>query len=617
MKIAGLGRISELFILASVCSDVRRVSPFPVTLWGQLRRQSPRYALGVGLLALYQYSQYWFDTRLQIAVDAATKGNRELALMLGVSLTLVALGAFFVRVWSRVAMFNGGRIAEYELRQALLERLHALGPSFYRRMSTGQIMTRVTNDLVQVRMLLGFAILNLVNTVFGFISAFSVMLGISWKLTFASLATLPLLTLVTMRFSRQMFGKMRSNQEAIGKLSERVQSSIAGVRVVRAFGLEGREQSEFQKSNLDYLEKNLSLAKLRGAMGPVMQGITSVGILIVFWFGGYLMLKGEISSGGFLAFYRALARLSWPLMALGFLVSLVQRGRASYARLTDIYSAVPDVVDGKKTLPGKLRGQLEVRDLSFKYGDAEILRHVSFELREGSSLAIVGRTGSGKSTLAILLARLEDTPRASVFLDGVDICDLPLSTVRSAVGYAEQTAFLFSTTAGRNIGYVLPDPDTELALQTIREAAKEARILDEVLGLPDGFDTVVGERGVQLSGGQKQRIALARGFVADAKILVLDDPLSAVDARTETAILEAIDRQRARRGLILITHRVAAAERCDQILVMDRGRVVERGTHAELVNSGGLYAVFAEEQRIERELEILSHEGSDAVAVGA
>ncbi len=593
-----------------------RVSPFPVTLWGQLRRQSPRYALGVGLLGLYQYSQYWFDTHLQIAVDAATKGNRELALTLGVSLTLVALGAFFVRVWSRVSMFNGGRIAEYELRQALLERLHALGPSFYRRMSTGQIMTRVTNDLVQVRMLLGFAILNLVNTVFGFISTFSVMLGISWKLTLASLATLPLLTLVTMRFSRQMFGKMRSNQEAIGKLSERVQSSIAGVRVVRAFGLEGREQSEFQKNNLDYLEKNLSLAKLRGAMGPVMQGITSVGILIVFWYGGYLMLKGQISSGGFLAFYRALARLSWPLMALGFLVSLVQRGRASYARLTDIYSAVPDVVDGKKTLPGKLRGQLEVKDLSFKYGEAEILRHVSFELHEGSSLAVVGRTGSGKSTLAILLARLEDTPRASVFLDGVDICDLPLATVRGAVGYAEQTAFLFSTTAGRNIGYVLPDPDTELALQTIREAAKEARIFDEVLGLPDGFDTVVGERGVQLSGGQKQRIALARAFVADAKILVLDDPLSAVDARTETAILEAIDRQRARRGLILITHRVAAAERCDQILVMDQGRVVERGTHAELVKAGGLYSIFAEEQRIERELEILSQEGSDAVAVG-
>ncbi len=594
-----------------------RVSPFPVTLWGQLRRQSPRYALGVGLLGLYQYSQYWFDTRLQIAVDAATQGNRELALTLGVSLTLVALSAFFVRVWSRVAMFNGGRIAEYELRQALLERLHALGPSFYRRMSTGQIMTRVTNDLVQVRMLLGFAILNLVNTVFGFISTFSVMLGISWKLTLASLATLPLLTLVTMRFSRQMFGKMRSNQEAIGKLSERVQSSIAGVRVVRAFGLEGREQSEFQKNNLDYLEKNLSLAKLRGAMGPVMQGITSVGILIVFWYGGYLMLKGQISSGGFLAFYRALARLSWPLMALGFLVGLVQRGRASYARLTDIYSAVPDVVDGGKTLPGKLRGQLEVRDLSFKYGEAEILRHVSFELQEGSSLAIVGRTGSGKSTLAILLARLEDTPRASVFLDGVDICDLPLATVRGAVGYAEQTAFLFSTTAGRNIGYVLPDPDTELALQTIREAAKEARILDEVLGLPDGFDTVVGERGVQLSGGQKQRIALARAFVADAKILVLDDPLSAVDARTETAILEAIDRQRARRGLILITHRVAAAERCDQILVMDQGRVVERGTHAKLVNAGGLYSIFAEEQRIEHELEILSQEGSDAVAVSA
>ncbi|MDX2052906.1 MAG: ABC transporter ATP-binding protein [Polyangiaceae bacterium] len=592
------------------------MTEIPVTLWGQLRRQSPRYALGVGLLAVYQYSQYWFDTRLQAAVDAGSHGKRDVALVLGAELALVALGAFFVRAWSRVAMFNGGRIAEYELRKALLERLHALGPSFYRRMSTGEIMSRVTNDLVQVRMLLGFAVLNLVNTLFGFISTFSVMLGISWKLTLGSLATLPLLVLVTVRFSQQMFGKMRANQEAIGQMNTRVQFSIAGVRVVRAFGLERNEQAEFEKTNQDYLEKNLSLAKLRGSMGPIMQGITSIGILIVFWFGGHLMLKGEITAGGFLAFYRALARLSWPLIALGFLVGLVQRGRASYARLKDIYLAVPDVVDGTLALPGPVRGELEVRDLSFGYGEAKILRHVSFRAEAGSSLAIVGRTGSGKSTLAILLARLEDTPRGSVFLDGVDICDLPLPTVRGAVGYAEQTAFLFSTTAGRNIGYVLPEPDSEAGLKTIREAAREARILDEVLGLPDGFDTVVGERGVQLSGGQKQRIALARAFVADAKVLVLDDPLSAVDARTEKAILEAIDRQRARRGLILITHRVAAAERCDQILVMDGGEIVERGTHAELARAGGLYAVFAEEQRIERELEILSQEGTEAQAVG-
>lgn len=593
------------------------MSTTPVTLWGQLRRQSPRYLVGIGLLALYQYSQFWFDTRLQYAVDAAMQGKQEVALSFGISLALVALGAFFVRAWSRVAMFNGGRIAEYELRQVLLERLHALGPSFYRRMSTGEIMSRVTNDLVQVRMLLGFAVLNVVNTLFGFISAFSVTLAISWKLTLASLATLPILILVTTRFARQIFGRTKANQQAIGRMSERVQSSIAGVRVVRAFGLEEREQAEFELNNKDYLEKNLSLAKLRGSMGPVMAGITSLGVLVVFWYGGHLMLQGELSAGGFLAFYRALARLSWPLIALGFLVGMVQRGRASYARLADIYTAKPDIVDGAQQLSGPLRGELNVRELTFCYGDTRILDQVSFALPEGASLAIVGRTGSGKSTLAILLARLENTPEKSVFLDGVDICDLPLPTVRGAIGYAEQTAFLFSTTAGRNIGYVLPEPDSDAGLERIRHAASEARILEEVLALPDGLDTVVGERGVQLSGGQKQRIALARAFVANAKILVLDDPLSAVDARTESAILDAIDRQREQRGLILITHRVAAAERCDQVLVMDGGQIVERGTHAELVQAGGLYATFAEEQRIERELQSLSHEGMATAEEGA
>jgi len=282
--------------------------------------------------------------------------------------------------------------------------------------------------------------------------------------------------------------------------------------------------------------------------------------------------------------------------------SIVQRGRASYARIQEIFEARPEVVDSKGEAPARVEGALEVRDLSFLVGERKVLDGVTFAVPAGSSLAIVGRTGSGKSTLAALLPRLLPTPEGKVFLDGKDVCTLPLRSLRRAVGYAQQDAFLFSTTVARNIGYSLDDPDSDASLKRIREAASEAQILAELDGLPEGFDTVVGERGVQLSGGQRQRVALARSFLGEPPVLLLDDPLSAVDARTEAAILEAIGRKAQRCTLLLITHRVAAAARCDQVLVLDQGRVAEQGTHDELLARGGLYAALAEEQRREREM---------------
>jgi ATP-binding cassette, subfamily B, multidrug efflux pump len=583
----------------------------PVGLGGQFRRQLPSYLAGLVLLAAYQYLQFWFDTKLAVAIDRVTQGQHGTVTELGVALIAVAVVAFVIRVLSRLAVFNAGRRAEYELRRALLAKLQLLGQSFFRRMSTGEIMSRVTNDLAQIRLLLGFGVLNAVNTVFALTSALAVTLSISPKLTAASLCTLPLLMVVARRFSKQMFARTRANQDSIGRMSSLVQSSIAGVRVVRSFGLERAEQERFEQSNADYLEKSLALAHLRVAMGPIMGGISALGILVVFWYGGHLLGTGEISTGGFLAFYRALARLTWPLIALGFLVGMVQRGRASYTRLAEVYEAEPDIVDGPLPAPDHVDGRLTVRDLSFAHGEQRVLDGVSFELPPGESLAIVGRTGSGKSTLASLLPRIAPTPRGSVFLDGTDVCDLPLSLVRGTIGYAQQTPFLFSTTVGRNVAFSLDEPDAPSAVRQIVGAIREANILKEVLGLPDGLDTVVGERGVQLSGGQKQRVALARAFVSEPRILVLDDPLSAVDSRTEAAILEAIDRQRERRGVILVTHRVAAAARCSRVIVLDGGKVMESGTHEELVRAGGLYATFAEEQRIESELAAL---GSGEIA---
>lgn len=591
-----------------------RLTP-PATHSGRLgdhiRRHLGRYGVGAVLLASYQYAQYWFDTRLMLAVNAALKKDSELALSYGVGLALVALGAFGVRVLSRVVVFNAGRIAEYDLRNALLAKLHQLGPSFYRKMSAGEIMSRATNDLAQVRMLLGFAALNLINTLFALASSLSVTLTISVRLTVASAATLPLLVLVTRVFGRRMYRYTRANQEAIGELSDRVQSSLAGVRVVRAFSLEQAEARRFERSNRNYLEKSLVLARLRGSMGPAMQAINALGLLVVFWYGGELLLRDELSPGGFLAFYRALARLTWPLMALGFLVGMVQRGRAAFARLEEIYETRPEIADVEGPAAIAETG-LEVRHLSYGHDAQAVLQDVCFRLEPGQALAIVGQTGSGKSALARLLCRLEPTPPGTVFLGGEDICNLPLRTVRRVIGLSQQDAFLFSTTAGRNIGYSLDEPESPAGRAIIADAAAKVSILEELSSLPNGLDTVVGERGVQLSGGQKQRVALARSLVYAPPILVLDDPLSAVDARTEAAILGEIERERSQRSVILITHRVSAAAVCDSILVLYRGRVSEQGTHETLVASGGLYRRFAEQQRLENEVASLAMQEAEA-----
>jgi ATP-binding cassette subfamily B multidrug efflux pump len=578
----------------------------PVGLSAQLRRHAPRYVLGVALLATYQVVQFVFNSRLRDAVNEALDQQTGAALIAGVHLLLLALGAFALRVLSRVAVFNAGRYAEYELRQGLLQRLQQLGPAFYRRMSTGEILSRATNDLTQVRLLLGFAVLNVINTPFALIGSLSFLLSVSVPLTLASFVTLPLTLLAMRYFGRNFYSRTRANQEGLGAMSDVVQTSLAGVRVVRSFALEERERARFERASQDYLERNLALGRLRGLMGPILVSIQTVGALVVFWYGGELLLRGALDPGAFIAFLRALGQLTWPLVALGFIVSIVQRGRAAFARVEEVYRAEPEIQDGTAPAPAEPRGRLEVRGLGFAYDGAPVLSDVAFTLEPGASLAIVGRTGAGKSTLALLLARLLPTPPGTVFLDGQDVCALPVDAVRGAVGYAQQTAFLFSTTVARNVAFCLDEPDTPSALDAVREAMGEARVLDEVLGLPDGFDTIVGERGVQLSGGQRQRVSLARAFVASAPILVLDDPLSAVDLRTESEILDAIDRQRARRSVILITHRIAAATRCDRILVLDEGRVIEHGSHAELLAAGGLYAEFAEEQRLERELSALS-----------
>ena len=490
-----------------------------------------------------------------------------------------------------------------------MRKLHQLGAAFYRKMPAGEIMSRSTSDLQQVRLLLGFGVMNVVNVVFAFASALQIMIGVDGRLTLACLANMPLLVIISRYVSRGMFSRMRDNQATLGRMSDVLQANLAGVRVVRSFALEDRERERFERANKAYLDASLALARIRGSFQPTIGSVAAIGFLVFFWYGASLLLRGPegggVSQGDFFKFWSSFARMTWPMISVGFVLSIVQRGRAGLVRLRDVFDAQPEVVDGHRPAPEHVQGALAVRHLSFLYGTRKVLDDVSFAVAPGQSLALVGRTGSGKTTLAMLLARLLPTPAGTVTIDGTDVCELPLGAVRTAIGYAQQDAFLFSTTVARNVGFALPDPDSAEAQATIRDAAREAQVLEEALGLPEGFDTVVGERGVQLSGGQKQRIALARALVWHPKILILDDPLSAVDARTEAAILAAFERQAAARTVILVTHRIAAASRCDRILVLEEGRVVEQGTHEDLLDAGGIYAAFAEEQRMATELDAI------------
>jgi ATP-binding cassette, subfamily B, multidrug efflux pump len=594
---------------------------FPTSLGGQFRRHAPQYMVGTLALAGFQLAMNRIDWQSKAAIDAVFGDDPAAAWRPAATMLALALAAFVARIGSRWYLFNAGRDAEYELRFELLRKLQSLGAAFYRKMSSGEIMSRSTSDLQQVRMLLGFGVLNVVNVVFVFASGLQVMLRLSAPLTLACLLNLPLVVVISRRLSRGMYTRMRENQAALGHMSDRLQANLAGVRVVRSFALEDSERQRFEKTNREYLEASLALARLRGSFGPTIGAIAASGILVFFWYGSALLLRGPdhggLSQGAFFAFWSAFARMTWPMIAVGFALSIVQRGRAGFARLREVFDATPEVVDGPRRAPKHVGGSLSVGDLTFAYGSRKVLDGVSFRVAPGESLAIVGRTGSGKTTLAMLLARLLPTPASTVRMDGIDVCELPLSSVRSAVGYAQQDAFLFSTTVARNIGFALDDPDSADAQVKIRHAAREAQVLEETLSLPDGFDTVVGERGVQLSGGQKQRIALARALVWEPKILILDDPLSAVDAKTESAILDAIERQASRRTVVLVTHRIAAASRCDRVVVLDEGRVVEQGTHAELVRAGGLYAAFAEEQQMASELEEIDPASAASVADGA
>jgi ATP-binding cassette subfamily B multidrug efflux pump len=565
------------------------------------------FAVGVLFLLATNAAEKAVPWFLRDAIDALNE--RRLPDVREAALTVVglALVMWVVRTLSRIWIFNVGRDVEYDLRNDFLANVHRLGPSFFSRLPTGEIMSRATNDLAQIRLFVGFAGLNVINSSIAVVAAVALMLTISPRLTFYALLPFPLLILTTRMFGSAIYGRSRANQEALAGLADRANENVAGIRVVRAMGLEDRERERFEEANQRALRTTMGLVTLRGLMWPVLMGFSSLGTLMVVWIGGHMVLEGEMTPGDFAAFNGYLGLLVWPTLAFGYILSVVQRGRASFERIKEVLTATPDVVEAPGAPAPDGPGALEVRGLAFTHRGAEApcLSDVDLRVEAGRSLAIVGQTGAGKSTLAALLPRLLPTPKATVFLDGEDVVELQLAGLRAAVGYAQQEPFLFSTTVERNLSLALDDPRAPDARERLVEAARQAAVLGEVEAMEDGFDTVVGERGVQLSGGQKQRLALARALLNEPRVLVLDDPLSAVDADTEARILAALDRAKADRTVILITNRVAAASRADEVLVLDHGRVVERGTPEALEAAGGLYARLCRRQRLERELEEL------------
>lgn len=558
------------------------------------------FLVGAVCVLLNNGTYILFPQVIQRAVDGLNHGIDWHKLLL-YSLLLVAVvlikGVFqFLTRWIIIGI---SRDIEFDLRNDLFRHLESLSYSFYQRTRTGDIMAKATNDLNAVRMLLGPAIMYTANTIVFTLGALAFMLKISPRLTLYAFLPLPAISIVIQYFGRRIHERFERIQAMFSDISARAQENFSGARVVRAYVQEEAEIAAFEEANQEYIRRSLKLVRLMGMLWPTLETTLGLAVVLVLWLGGREVLLGRISVGKFVAFNTYMVQLTWPIIALGWVINIFQRGTASMGRINELLIEKPEIID-TPTLdaPQQIVGDIEFRHLSYSYNGAPVLHDINLRISAGSSLAIVGPTGSGKTTLVNLIPRVYDAARGSVLIDGRAIQDYPVETLRRNIGFVPQETFLFSDTIRENIAFGTDHVTDE----EIKNAAQGANIAADIESFPEQYRTIVGERGLTLSGGQKQRTAIARAIIRDPRILILDDALSSVDTHTEDKILNHLREVMLGRTTIFISHRVSTVRNADQIAVLHGGRLVELGTHDELIAHNGYYTDLYNKQLLEEEL---------------